>query len=128
MASPYIRTREDAEKLPEQWYTLVEKAKEKARKLQDKVIAIDQTTSIVVGKLNSADIDKLWRMGYSYCKLNISNPSRYKMNGTFECKMGETELFFVNKPTMILTKMELADRFPQIYKEVLKKIKMDEFG
>ena len=46
------------EKLPDSWNATIEKSKEKARKLINQLIAVDQVTSIIIGKLNSVEIDK----------------------------------------------------------------------
>ena len=122
--SRLIRTREDTEKLPESWHTSIEKAKEKARKFKGQVIAIDQSTSVVVGKLTEVEIDKL---KYPYCRLGVSKARRYRQSGD-ATKMGEQELFFINKPQMVMDMKELSQRFPKIYEEVLGKIKTDAFG
>lgn len=124
MVSSLIKTKADLEKLPSSWYSGVEKSREKARKLNNKVVAVDQTTSVVVGRLIGIDIERLWRFNYPYCKLTLRNPQRYRSNGNFECKMSDIELFFINKPKMLLSLEELSDRHPIIYKEIRKQIKI----
>ncbi|MBR9682836.1 MAG: hypothetical protein GOV02_04115 [Candidatus Aenigmarchaeota archaeon] len=124
MVSSLIKTKADLDKLPASWYSGVEKSREKARKLNNKVVAVDQTTSVVVGRLIAIDIDKLWNFKYPYCKLTLRNPQRYRSNGNFECKMSEIELFFVNKPKMLLDLEELSDRHPIIYRAIRKQIKI----
>jgi hypothetical protein len=113
--------------MPDNWYQTVEKAKNKARKLLQKTIAVDQNTSVVVGKLVGVDIDTLWRAKYPYCKLTIEKPVRYRTDGNFECHMGDTELFFVNKPEMIMTTVELNDRFPKVHADAATRLKTGEF-
>ncbi len=121
--SDMVRTREDAESVPRNWFVTVEKSKEKADKLIRKVIAIDQSTSVVVGKLEGVEIDRLFHLKYPYCRLTMTRPFRYKPDGKFDFKMGDTELCFVNKPEMVLSVEELAARFPRIYDKLHNKIK-----
>ena len=102
----------------DKWYASVEQSKQKANALLKKVVAVFQSTSIAVGKLEDVDIDRLWKLKYPYCKLSMANPVRFRLNGRFDCKLGEQELFFVNKPEMIISMEELSDRHPEIYKEV----------
>lgn len=71
-----------------------------------------------IGKLSFVSIDVLWRLKYPYCKLTLNTPIRFRIDGKFEAKLGETEIFFVNKPAMVLTLEELKERFPKIYDEV----------
>lgn len=114
--------------VPDNWYQTVEKAKTKARKLIQQTIAVDQNTSVVVGKLISVDIDTLWRAKFPYCKLTVQNPVRYRTDGKFECKMGDTELFFVNKPDMVMNMAELNTRFPKVRSDAAVRLKTGEFG
>lgn len=116
------------EELPSSWYQAVEKAKTKARKLVQHTIALDQNTSVVVGKLVAADIDTLWRARFPYCRLTLERPMRYRTDGHFECRMGDTELFFVNKPDMIMTMIELNNRFPNVHGDAATRLKNGEFG
>ncbi|MFQ6010428.1 MAG: hypothetical protein ACE5J7_04910 [Candidatus Aenigmatarchaeota archaeon] len=121
MASDLIRTREDME-LSGGWYKAVEKSRTKARSLIRKLVAVDQTTSVVVGNLLNVEIDRLWRLKYPYVKLTLSNPVRFRMSGAMDFKMGEEEMLFINKPGMIMGKEELSNKFPQIYREVQAKL------
>ena len=125
MVSSLIKTKADLEKLPSSWYSGVEKSREKAKKLHNKIVAVDQNTSVVVGRLMAIDIERLWRFNYPYCKLTLRNPQRFRSNGKFECKMSEIELFFINKPKMLLSLMELSERHPEIYTNIHKQIKID---
>lgn len=122
----FVRTRED--QLPDAWYQAVERAKEKARKFIGTVIAVDQSTSVVAGKLTAVDIDTLWRLKYPYCKLTMRRPVRYRRDGRLDCRLGDEELFFVNKPSMVLTMPELSATFPKIHMDVLGKVRMGNFG
>ena len=110
------------------WYQTVEKARVKARKLLQQAVAIDQTTSIVIGKLTGADIDTLWRQKFPYCRLTLQRPIRYRMDGRFECRMGDTELFFVNKPEMVMSLTEMNSRFPKIHADAAARLKAGEWG
>jgi hypothetical protein len=110
------------------WYQTVEKARMKARKFLNQAIAVDQTTSVVVGKLVAVDIDRLWRANLPYCRLTIAKPVRYRADGKFECRMGDTELFFANKPEMIMPLVELNSRFPKIHADAANKVKTGEWG
>jgi hypothetical protein len=106
-----------------QWNSVVEKSKEKARKFINKLVAIDQNTSVAVGKLMTVEIDRLGYLKYPYCRLMLHKPIRYRMDGKLQFKMGEQELLFINKPEMVMDTNELASRFPKIYEEILPKIK-----
>ncbi|MFQ6021033.1 MAG: hypothetical protein ACE5J4_03425, partial [Candidatus Aenigmatarchaeota archaeon] len=68
------------------------------------------------------------RLKYPYTKLTMENCERYRTDGKFEFKLANTQICFVNKPEMIMSMEELAKRFPNIYEEVLGKIKKDEYG
>ncbi len=114
--------------MPDNWYQTVDKAKTKAKKMLQQTVAVDQNTSVVVGKLIAVDIDTLWRAKFPYCRLTIENPVRYRPDGNFECKMGDTELFFVNKPDMVMNMNELNTRFPGVRAGSATKIKSGEFG
>jgi hypothetical protein len=124
MANSFPRTRGEAELLPASWYQAIEKARTKARHLVKQIVAIDQSTSVVVGELTAVDIDMLWRPRYPYCRLTLRRPIRYKLDGKFECNLGELEFFFVSKAQMIMKMNELASRFPAIYEEAIRKIKV----
>lgn len=103
--------------LPQNWYGGVEKAKEKARKLLRKIVVIDQNTSVVIGRLATVDIDKLWRSNVPYCRLLVNDSLRFRLDGKLEAKLGEEEVFFVNKPQMVMTVDEMEQRFPRIHDE-----------
>ncbi len=111
------------ENLPRPWFSGVEKAKEKAQKLVKQLVGVDQNTSIVVGELEAVEIDRLWKLQYPYCKLTLSNPIRFRIDGRMDHKMGETEIFFVNKPEMVLHMSELQARNPKIHEEAHFRIK-----
>jgi len=120
-----IKTRADMESVPPNWYSGVEKSKDKARRMQGKLVAINNNTSIVIGRLTAVDIDKLWRQNFPYCKVTLQSPRRYRDNGAFECNMGESEVFFLNRPEMLLSLEELSNVNPELYTSIRKKIKLD---
>ncbi len=103
--------------IPQNWYGGVEKAKDKARRLLKKIIAIDQNTSVVIGKLATVDIDKLWRSNVPYCRLLVNDSIRFRLDGKLEAKLGNEEVFFVNKPQMVMTLDEMEQRFPKVHDE-----------
>ncbi len=105
------------------WYKGVENSKEKARKMLKKVIAINQTTSLVVGKLTAAEIDKLGPGHHASCKLTLTKIKKYALTSNFKFRDEEMGLFFVNKPEMILTMEELETKYPQIFEEIHINIK-----
>jgi hypothetical protein len=109
------------------WYQTIEKAKAKARKFLNQAVAVDQTTSVVIGKLVAVDIDRLWRANLPYCRLTLLRPLRYRTDGKLECRMGDTELFFVNKPEMIMPLVELNTRFPNVHNDAAAKVKAGEW-
>ncbi len=111
-----IRTNE----LPQNWYGGVDKAKEKARSLLKKIVVIDQNTSVVIGKLASVDIDKLWRSNVPYCRLLVNDSLRFRLDGKLEAKLGSEEVFFVNKPQMVMTLDEMEKTHPKIHDEFYK--------
>ena len=106
-----------------QWNSVVEKSKEKARRMINKLVAIDQSTSVAVGKLISVEIDRLGYLKYPYVKLMLHKPIRYRQDGKMQFKMGDQELVFINKPEMVMDTNELASKFPKIYEQILTKIK-----
>jgi len=112
---------------PSNWYTGIEKSKEKAKGLMGKIIAVDQNTSVIIGKLDKIEIDNLWKMNCPYCKLTVKNASRYRRDGAFQNKMLDLNIFFVNKPEMVMSMDEFSKRLPNIYAEILGKIKKGEF-
>lgn len=119
MPSDFVKTRE----IPEEWYSKVEKSRDKSRKLIKQVVAVDQTTSIVIGKLESVEMDRLWHLKYPYCRLTMAKPIRFRTDGKKEFKMGDQELFFINKPEMIMDIQELSKKFPRVYDEIHGEIK-----
>lgn len=105
------------------WFAGVEKAREKAARLLRQRIAVDQSTSIIVGELEAVDVDRLWQFQYPYCKLSMNNPVRFRLDGKFDHKMGEAEVFFVNKPEMVMNMSELSQKHPRIHQEAHMRIK-----
>lgn len=110
------------------WYQTVEKARVKAQKYIKQPIALFQSTSIVVGKITAVEIDRLFKQNLPYCRITLSKPLRYYTDGKFEFKMGEIELFFVNKPEMVMTLAELNTRFPNVHEHVAAKVKAGEWS
>ncbi|MDD5416583.1 MAG: hypothetical protein PHU12_01255 [Candidatus Aenigmarchaeota archaeon] len=98
-------------------YKSIEKTKTKARSLMKKLVAINQTTSILVGKLEAADIEKLGSAHMASCKLTLSNAKRYSVNNKFDFKMEEESIAFVNRPEMLMTIDELGNTHPEILRE-----------
>jgi len=117
MVSRISRTRENLE-LPDEWFTSIEKSREKAKKLLKKLIAVNLNTSIIVGKLEDVGVDKLWRLQYPFLKLTLSKPAKYDASGKLESKLGDEQVCFVSKPQMIMDLDELSNRFPEIHEEV----------
>lgn len=108
---------------PNEWYKVVEKAKEKGRKLINKTIAVNQATSIVVGKLTGAEIDKMGPAHHATCKLSLSNMKRYDLKTDFQFKDEDEGVFFINNPDNIMTIQELGVKHPKIMEEVHINIK-----
>ena len=108
------------------WYATVEQAKMKANKLINQVVAVNQSTSFVVGKLKEVEIDSLWQKKMPYCRLSLEKPQRFRDTGKFECALGDIELFFVNKPGMIFTIDDLETIKPELYREIRGRIKKGE--
>jgi hypothetical protein len=121
-----IKTRGDMDKIPENWYMGIERSRKKANALIKKIVAVDQSTSIVVGKLENVELDRLWRLKFPYCKLVLRNAVKFNRDGNFN-KMDDTELMFVNKPKMVLDLAELQERYPKVFEEVDIMIKTDKF-
>ena len=121
MASDLVRTREDME-ISGGWYKGVEKGRTKALNLKSQLVAVDQSSSVVVGTLQNVEIDRLWRLKFPYVKLTLAKAVRFRMNGMLDFKMGQEEMLFINKPDMIMSKEELSNKFPQIYREVQAKL------
>lgn len=93
----------------------MEKSKDKAKKLVSQLVAVNQTTSVIIGRLIAVEIDKLWKMKYPYCRLVLSSSARFRIDGKFEAKFAGQEAVFVNKPDAIMSMQELKERFPKIY-------------
>lgn len=121
-----INTKEDMDKIPENWYMGIERSRKKANALIKKIVAVDQATSIVVGRLENVELDRLWRLKFPYCKLVLRNVVKFNKNGNFN-KMDDTELMFVNKPKMVLDLAELKEKYPKVFEEVDIMIKTDKF-
>lgn len=117
----------EKEKLPESWYSQIEKSKEKARKLLKKVVAIDLSDAILVGKLDDITLDKLFKSNYPFCKLTLTKAKKYSIDGKLTKQIDDEQICFVNKPQMILDMDELAKRFPEIHADVHVDIKRERF-
>ena len=117
MVSKISRTRENLE-LPDEWFSSIEKSREKAKKLLKRLIAVNLNTSIIVGRLEDVGVDKLWRLKYPFCKLTLSKPEKYNMDGKLESKLGDEQVCFISKPQMIMDIDELSERYPEIHEEV----------
>jgi len=117
MVSRISRSRENVE-LPDEWFTSIEKTREKAKKLMKKLIAVNLNTSIIVGRLEDVGVDKLWRLQYPFLKLTLSKPAKYDVDGKLESKLGDEQVCFVSKPQMIMDIDELSERFPEIHEDV----------
>ena len=105
------------------WYKNVEKAKDKARKLVNKTVAVNQATSVVVGKLEGAEIDKMGPAHHATCKITLNNVKRYDLKTDFKFKDEEIGVFFVNNPDSVMTIQELGLKFPNLHEEVNINIK-----
>ena len=116
----YERRRADT---PDTWFKNVEMAKERAYGMIWKVVALHQTNSVVVGKVSGAEIDRLWKVNYPYCKITMEKAFRFSVSGKLEANIGNDGVFWVNTAEHILTMDELSRKFPKVYSEVLPKIK-----
>jgi len=105
-------------------YINVERAKEKARKLMGQIVAVDQNTSIVVGKLDTVDVERMFSTKTPYCKMMINNGVRFRKDQTFGYKLGDVEMVLANKPEMVMDMKELEKRFPKVHMEVSMKTRM----
>jgi hypothetical protein len=103
--------------LPGNWYASIEKSKEKARKLLKKVVALDMNDSIVIGVLEDVMIDKLFRVQYPFIKVTLQKVKKYDTKEKLITKMDE-QIFFINKPQMIMDVKEISGRFPNIFEDV----------
>ena len=117
----------EKEKLPESWYSQIEKSKERARKLLKKVVAIDLNDAVLVGKLDDVTLDKLFKSNYPFCKLTLTKAKKYNAEGKLEKQIEGEQICFVNKPQMILDLDELAKRFPEIHADVHVDIRRERF-
>ncbi len=108
--------------LPNNWYTNIEKSKEKARKLLKKIVALDMKDSIVTGVVEDVMLDRFFKLKYPFCKITLKNVKKYNVNEKLESKL-EEQIFFVNNPKMILDLKEMSSRFPNIYEDVNVEIK-----
>jgi hypothetical protein len=114
--------------MPEEWYSAIEKSREKANKLLNQVIAVDLNTSIVIGRLEDVSLDKLFRLQYPFCKLTLSRAKKYRTDGKFESRSEGDQVAFVNKPRMIMDMTELSTKFPEIHEDTHVDIKRGRFG
>jgi hypothetical protein len=114
--------------LPENWYSAIEKSKEKARKLINQIIAVDLNTSIIVGRLEDVSLDKLFRIQYPFCKLTLSNSKKYRTDEKLDSPSMGDQIAFVNKPQMIMDMTELSTKFPKIHEETHVDMRRGRFG
>jgi hypothetical protein len=114
--------------LPENWYSAIEKSKEKARKLMKQIVAVDLNTSIIVGRLEDVSLDKLFRIQYPFCKLTLSGSKKYRTDEKLDTSSMGDQIAFVNKPQMIMDMTELSTKFPKIHEETHLDIKRGRFG
>jgi len=113
--------------LPEGWYTNIERSREKANKLLNQVIIVDLNTSLVVGKLQSVSLDKLFRLSYPFCKLTLNKAKRYGVDGKYESGSETDQVCFINKPQMILDLDEFSRKFPDLHEDISVEIKRGRF-
>ena len=114
--------------LPDNWYSAIEKSREKAKKLMNQVIAVDLNTSIIVGRLEEVSLDKLFRIQFPFCKLTLSNSKKYRTDEKLDISSLGDQIAFVNKPQMIMDMTELSTKFPQIHEDTHVDIKRGRFG
>ncbi len=95
----------------------VEKAKEKARKLLNKIIVVYQTTSVSVGILKEVGIEKLWSIRIPYCKLSIEKFTKFDLEGK-KLYSTDEEIIYINNPDFILSLEELEKANEKLYKKV----------
>ena len=115
------------EKLPEGWYSRIEKSGVKSKKLLNQIVAVDLNTSIVIGKLDDVMLDKLFRLKYPFCKLTLSRAKRFSIDGKFESSGETDQVCFINKPQMLLDLDELSRKFPNLHKDIHIEIKKGRF-
>ncbi len=115
------------EKLPEGWYTRIEKSREKSKKLMNQLVAVDLNTSIVVGKLEEVMLDKLFRLKYPFCKLTLSRAKRFSIDGKFESGTETDQVCFINKPDMLMDFDEFSRKFPNLHRDIHVEIRKGRF-
>ncbi len=98
--------------------SLVEEAKEKAKKLKGSIIAVYRTTSIVIGKLEEVKIEKLWSTQVPFCRLRLKKVKKFDLEGRL---IGESEedFVYVNKKEFIFSLEELEKANKKVYKSFL---------
>ena len=109
-------TSEGATALPNTWYASIEKSKEKARKLLKKVVVLDMNDSVIVGVLEDVMIDKLFNVQYPFIKLTLQKIKKYDAKEKLVTKIDE-QIFFINKPQMIMDVREFEKKYPNIYQD-----------
>ena len=102
--------------LPHEWYTDIEKSREKAMKLLKRVAALEMNNEIIVGLVDDVCIDKLYRNSSPFCKITLKKVKKYDTKEKLQKEM-EEQIFFVNKPRMIMDMTELSTRFPNIHED-----------
>jgi hypothetical protein len=112
---------------PDSWGSQIAKAKDKARKLLNKVIAVDMSTNILVGKLEEVSLDTLFRANYPFVKLTLSKARKYNTQEKLERALTEEQICFANKPQMILDIDELSKKYPSIHEDTHVEIKRGRF-
>lgn len=112
---------------PSSWNSQIEKAKDKSRKLLRKVVAVDMSNTVMVGKLEDVSLDKLFRSNYPFCKLTLTNAKKYNSNQKLERKLEGEQVCFVNKPDMVMDIDELQKRFPEIHEDIHVEIRSGRF-
>ncbi len=123
-ASRYVSyARSTPEGATDNWYRGVEKAKDKARKFTNMIMAIEQENGVVVGIVTSVDIDRLWQFKYPYCKVSMIKAVRFGREGNTEANIGDTGVFWLNNPDKVMPLDELARKYPRISYEVQLRIK-----
>lgn len=101
--------------------TDVERAKEKARKLEGEIAGIYQTTSILIGKVKEVKLEKLWSMGILFCRIRLKNVKKFDLEGKL-ISQSEEELVYVNRPEFILDLKELEKANPKVFKSFIESL------
>ncbi len=107
-----------SEKLPKEWSASVAKAKDKANKLANKLVALSTDTHVIVGRLSKVSVEKFWKLNYPHCKLVLDKALKFGMDGRQQSKLAESQAFFINKPQSIMTMIELREAHPRIFSQV----------